>query len=78
MTGISGIDLGPEISKWIDILDDTDIKDDGKENGKLIQIQSGPNSDGYTHYMIPPATWKKNVIGRKVKGSEYLYFPVAS
>lgn len=78
MTGISQIGIGPSVAEYDYILDGTDLRDDGGATGDMIQIQTGPDADNYTHYMIPPATWKKNVIDRKVKGSEYLYFPLCS
>lgn len=78
MRGLSGIDIGPPIVEYAYVLDDTDIRGDGQVSRNMNQIQTGPDADSYEHYLIPPAIWQKNVIDRKVTGSEYRYFSVSS
>lgn len=55
------------------------LRQDGNISGRMIELEPGADeTDGFHHYIIPPAMWKANVVGREVKEGEYQYWHTAA
>ncbi|TVY33441.1 hypothetical protein LSUB1_G007763 [Lachnellula subtilissima] len=53
------------------------MKQDGVLSDEIIQLEPGNECDCFQHYIIPPKTWKENIVGRQVKNGEYQYWNAA-
>ena len=78
MAGIANIGFGNDVKYWSDNLQDQGFRKGLKESGNLIVIQPGSECDGYAHYLIPPALWKKVATKKHSKDGKYLYFQWSS
>src|SRR5690348_16020926 len=49
---------------------DKGLRQDGNISGDMIALTAGTESDTFCFYIIPPAMWKDNVVGREVEDGE--------
>ncbi|TVY39334.1 hypothetical protein LOCC1_G008518 [Lachnellula occidentalis] len=58
--------------------EDLGMKPDGLGSETILQLQPGNECDGFEHFIIPPRTWKENVVGGPVGEGAYQYCNSAS
>jgi len=51
---------------------------DGILSEVMLELEPGNECDGFQHYIMPPKTWKENIVGREVRDGEYQYWNAAS
>lgn len=54
------------------------LRQDDEITGTMIELDTGVESDGFHHYIIPAAMWKANVVDREATDGEYQYWHIAA
>lgn len=79
IAGIRDISLDPEEDMNMDDyeFENAGFIQEGDISGQIICLQPGVECDMFFHYIVPPAFWKANVVGREVEEGEYRYWHTA-
>lgn len=76
IAGIQDLELVPDsdLDNFSSDFQHLGFKQDGTVSDEMIQLQPGVECDCFQHFIIPPNTWKENIMDRKVNPGEYQFW----